>query len=125
MQASKLRRLINWLVDIGCILFLFLGFLRLLPAAWLPPREYLRWVAVGVSFAYYFLAEVIFHRTMGQLITGTLVVTKEDENPSFKQLAIRTFCRFLPLEPLSIFFSKQARGWHDLLSGTKVVFLNY
>lgn len=125
MEASKLRRFINWLTDTGCILFLFLALLRILPTHWLPPKEHLRWVVMGVGLSYYLVAEVVFRQTIGRLITRTLVVTKEDEKPTAGQLAVRAFCRFLPLEPFSVLFSRRARGWHDMISGTKIIFLNY
>ncbi|GAB3636899.1 hypothetical protein GCM10027422_24890 [Hymenobacter arcticus] len=123
MEASKLRRFANWAVDIGCVLFLFLALLRILPAGLLK-TEYYRFAVFGVMFAYYATAEMAFKRTIGKLLTGTHLVTQDDSAPSSGQLFIRTLCRFLPLEPFSLLFSRRKMAWHDKLSATKVIYLD-
>ncbi|QKG53525.1 RDD family protein [Hymenobacter sp. BRD67] len=124
MEASKIRRLLTWVVDIGCILFLFLGLLRLLPTGLLKPEGY-RFVVLAIMFAYYAGMEIFFKRTIGKLLTGTQLVTNNDAAPHTGQLLLRTACRFLPLEPLSLLFSSNKLAWHDRVSKTKVIHLDY
>jgi hypothetical protein len=123
MEASKLRRFTNWVIDVGCVLFLFLAFLRIVPAGWLKPEHY-RFVVFGVMFAYYATAELAFKRTIGKLLTGTYLVAADDAVPTSSQLFMRTLYRFLPLEPLSLLFSRRRMAWHDKLSSTKVIYLD-
>ena len=124
MEASKWRRLANFTVDSSCVLFLFLALLRLLPAG-LVAVDYYRFVVLGVMFSYYILAELLFKRTLGKLFTSTHIVTTNDDMPTPSKLLLRTVLRFLPLEPLSLVFSRRALAWHDRLSGTKVIHLDY
>lgn len=124
MNVSKLRRLATWLIDLVVIALLFGGLVRLLPTRLLPPEQ-MRWWLLGVAFGYYVLTETIFQRTVGKVLTRTAVVTANDEPPAPGQIVLRSLCRFLPLEPLSIFFSTQGRVWHDTFSGTKVVSFGY
>ncbi|MDJ0365025.1 RDD family protein [Hymenobacter sp. H14-R3] len=123
MEASKVRRFVNWAVDIGCVLFLFLALLRILPVG-LIKTEYYRFAVFGVMFMYYAIAEIAFKRTIGKLLTGTHLVTQDDTDPTSGQLFIRTICRFLPLEPISLLFSRRKMAWHDKFSSTKVIYLD-
>lgn len=122
MEASKLRRLITGFIDIGCSFFIFLALLRLLPTQLIPVESY-RFLLLGSTFFYYAVSELLFVRTVGKLVTGTSIVTNTDEDPVRSQLLLRTACRFLPLEPLSLLFSRRKLGWHDRLSKTKVIYL--
>ena len=72
--------------------------------------------------AYFVICETAFQRTIGKLVTGTIVVNEFGGRPCFKQIVGRSFARFIPFEPLS-FFGKEPVGWHDSLSGTRVVML--
>ncbi|TVT43267.1 RDD family protein [Hymenobacter setariae] len=124
MEASKWRRLANFAIDSGCVLFLFLAVLRVLPAGLIAVNNY-RFIILGVMFSYYILAELLFKRTLGKLFTSTHIVTTSDDTPTQSKLLLRTVLRFLPLEPLSLVFSRRALAWHDRFSGTKVVYLNF
>ena len=124
MEASKLRRFANWVVDLGCVIFLFMALLRVLPAGLLKAEHY-RFVVFGVMLVYYAAAELLFQRTVGKLVTSTQLVTQNDTRPTRSQLIVRTLCRFLPLEPLSLLFSRRSLAWHDKLSSTKVIYLDY
>jgi uncharacterized RDD family membrane protein YckC len=72
-----------------------------------------------VDFAYYVLLEWLTGRTLGKLLTGTKVVRTDGRPPRLGQVVGRTLVRLIPFEPFS-FFGKLA-GWHDGLSGTRVV----
>jgi len=124
MEVSKLRRLATWAVDALCVIILFALFVHTLPDR-LVPVEHFRLLVLAISFVYYATTELVFQRTLGKALTHTLVVTADDNRPGSGRLLLRTLCRFLPLEPLSLLFSSRALGWHDTLSGTKVVYLNY
>jgi len=74
----------------------------------------------GGMFSYYVLCEAIAGRTIGKLITGTRVVRFDGYRPHFPQIIGRTFARFIPFEAFS-FLGSSGNGWHDSLSGTRVV----
>lgn len=74
-----------------------------------------------VIFIYYFGMEFIWGLTIGKLVTRTKLISITSDNISFLQVLVRTLSRLIPLEPLSILFSKTGRTWHDILSKTMVV----
>ena len=76
-------------------------------------------VGLLVFFLYYFISEALTARTIGKLITGTVVVTKNGEKPSLKAIAIRSASRLVPFEAFS--FLGNNVGWHDKWSDTYVV----
>jgi len=76
--------------------------------------------AIVVALGYYAGFETVFGRTPAKFITGTRVVTTDGRRPSFLQILGRTLARFIPFEPFS-FFGSTPTGWHDRMSGTRVV----
>lgn len=72
-----------------------------------------------VFFLYYVGMEFAFQRTAGKFITGTKVVMANGSKPGFGAILKRTFCRLIPFDAVSFLFMKE--GFHDSLSGTKVV----
>ncbi|TGD79071.1 RDD family protein [Hymenobacter wooponensis] len=123
MEASKTRRLINWLIDDVVILLALAMVVRLISDAEATQWQ-LRLASLGALFLYYVSGEFFFQRSLGKLLTRTIVVNKRDERPSLTAIVLRTVCRFIPLEPLSMLLNTKY-AWHDRLSGTKVVFINY
>jgi len=73
-----------------------------------------------VIFLYYFSLEYFFSATLGKLATSTRVVLSDGNANRGIQILIRTLCRFIPIEPLSIFRQNQFM-WHDELSKTSIV----
>ena len=69
---------------------------------------------------YYIILEGAFGRTIGKFITGTRVVRFDGYKPHLPQIIGRTFARFIPFEAFS-FLGGSGNGWHDSLSGTRVV----
>jgi len=69
-------------------------------------------------FTYYIVFEGIWSRTPGKWAFGTVVVNEAGARPSFRQIAGRTACRFIPFEAFSFF---GVRGWHDSIPNTRVV----
>ena len=75
-------------------------------------------IVLGGMVGYYVVFEGIFGWTVGKLVTGTRVIRADGNKPNVPQIIGRTFARFIPFEPFSVLFG---RGWHDSLSGTRVV----
>jgi uncharacterized RDD family membrane protein YckC len=73
-----------------------------------------------VITSYYAFSEAVFGRTLGKLVTGTWVVNDAGGKPTFAQILGRSAARSIPFEPFS-FFGTEPGGWHDRLSGTRVV----
>jgi uncharacterized RDD family membrane protein YckC len=80
-----------------------------------------------VSFFYLALTQALSGKTFGMMLTNTRVVdSRSFEQPSAQWLLLRTIGYFLALAPaglgiLWIMLDRRRRGWHDLLSGTRVV----
>ena len=66
-----------------------------------------------------FLTETLTKgRSLGKLITGTMVVNENGSLPTSNDFLKRNFSRIIPFDAFSFF---GARGWHDSWSNTKVV----
>lgn len=79
-----------------------------------------RVVTALILILYYSILEGTTQRTLGKIITGTIVVTESGAKPAFQSILGRSFCRIFWIEMLS-FVAEQPRGWHDSASGTYVV----
>lgn len=77
-------------------------------------------LGLAVMLGYYILCEWAFQRTLAKFITGTIVVDAKGGKPSFGQVVGRSFARLIPFEAFS-FLSSNPVGWHDSLSGTRVI----
>ncbi len=76
---------------------------------------------MGLMLLYYVGLEGVFGRTLGKLVTGTMVLNSDDESrPGPARLLGRTAARFVPFEAFS-FLGGDASGWHDRWSNTRVV----
>ncbi|MFH1700900.1 MAG: RDD family protein [Candidatus Zixiibacteriota bacterium] len=118
--VSKWRRLTNGFVDMVAALVLSI----LIDMAFTLLRAHFvnsKAQVILTIVAYYLVCEYFFGRTIGKAITHTEVLSANGQKPSFGQVAIRTLVRFIPIEPLSILFSSQGKGWHDSWSRTQVV----
>ena len=124
--VGPLTRLANLLID---TVFAYLLFVALVTAdyytgsgvLWRFSRDLSPFVVVLSLFAaYYFLAEAVFGRTVGKVITRTRVVDARGERAPVWRIAARTGARLIPFDALS-FLVPGKRGWHDALSGTDVV----
>jgi len=78
-------------------------------------------VGLGVVVFYFVLLEATLGVTIGKMLTGTRVVDAVGGKASFGKIVGRTFARLIPFEPLSFLFGDKTTGWHDSLSGTRVV----
>lgn len=74
-----------------------------------------------ITVFFYFLTETLLKgKTVGKLITKTIVVNEHGEVPDSGVIFVRSFCRMIPFNALS-FLGEYARGWHDSISKTYVV----
>lgn len=129
--ASKWRRFFNCAIDAAVLYGLTVGVLVAAVVAgderWIDAYEGLRYwqrflVDGAICIAYYWTFEAVFGVTVGKLLTGTHVVDAFGHPPSGRQVLVRSVCRFIPFEALSLAFSEdgRARGWHDSLARTYV-----
>lgn len=74
----------------------------------------------SVFFAFFmFLIEFVTKgRSLGKLITGTMVVNEKGGLPTSNDFLKRNFSRIVPFDALSFFGTN---GWHDSWSDTRVV----
>ena len=136
-KASKDKRLINYIVDtsiMNIIFFLFfmsMGFMVIYyegingstTLTTLQDLTVLILFLMGLStyFVYYIFCEYFLDgKTIGKMITGTKVVTKDGSKLSFANVIGRTLLRYLPFEVFS-FLGSGTDGWHDSLSHTIVI----
>ncbi|OXB05880.1 RDD family protein [Flavobacterium pectinovorum] len=82
----------------------------------------LGFIGTYLSFAmvYYFIFEGLFGRTLGKIITGSVVINEYGLKPGFGAIFKRTLSRLIPFDALS-FLGESGRMWHDSLSDTYVV----
>ncbi|MGB0521959.1 MAG: RDD family protein [Flammeovirgaceae bacterium] len=69
---------------------------------------------------YYIIGEHKFQRTIGKLLTKSIVINEYGEALDLRQAVLRTIIRFVPFNAFSFLGSSQ-RGWHDTWSKTYVV----
>jgi uncharacterized RDD family membrane protein YckC len=135
--ASQRRRFLNFIVDsiIARILAEAAGFgVGIAYGVWRAmigrpvtqadlPNLWIAGFVVGtmVVVGYYLTTEGLFQRSLAKFLTGTIVVDTRGGRPTFKQTLGRSFARLIPFEPFSFFGGPNPVGWHDSLSGTRVV----
>jgi uncharacterized RDD family membrane protein YckC/DNA-directed RNA polymerase subunit RPC12/RpoP len=117
--ASNMQRLVNFIVDRMTsyfLLFLIIGFADSNPAT----GEFTILFALFMIPAYYVLLEGVNGKTLGKYLSGTRAVNEDGSKFGYGTAFIRTLCRLIPLEPISIFFSNGV-CWHDTISKTRVI----
>lgn len=74
------------------------------------------------SFLYYSICEKVFKgKTLGKLLTRTQVIRDDGQELTWGDTMLRSICRWVPFEALSIFFRNDNRMWHDAWAKTSVV----
>lgn len=86
---------------------------------WHYPYLNFGWFFFGSMFVYYTIAEGIFRRTLGKLVSYTHVVTRNNGRPSFLQILVRSLVRLTIIDLFFIPFLE--KPLHDHLSRTEVV----
>ncbi len=125
-RIKKSTRFYNFLID--SIIFSVLALIivplivRYVPGFKVYNPKNNRILAMSLYFLYYFLFEIVFSSTPGKLITKTRIVDKLTfSKSSIFKVFIRTLCRFIPLEALTIFFDENNLTWHDKISKTTLI----
>ncbi|MEM7083172.1 MAG: RDD family protein [Pseudomonadota bacterium] len=132
LDAGLWCRLTNFLVDVVFVLIASSAFVFIVMVVlWMELPHYtyfevldivpFEWLFGLNLLLYYAVCERRFGVTVGKMMSGTRVVNEQGGSIDWRQSIIRTVCRLIPCECLSIFFSQNKRCWHDILSGTKVV----
>jgi uncharacterized RDD family membrane protein YckC len=87
-------------------------------------------VLLGVWFFYFFLCELLLSSSIGKLFAGLVVVQLSGHRITWRQAAIRSFFRFLEVNPIffgglpagaCILLSSRRQRFGDLIAGTVVV----
>jgi uncharacterized RDD family membrane protein YckC len=73
----------------------------------------------GTYFAYYAIMEIKFQKTVGKFITKTKVVKMNGTTSENSEIIMRTFCRFIPFDRVTLLFMKNRI--HDFPSKTTVI----
>ena len=73
---------------------------------------------LSCSFFYYTIVEIVFGRTIGHMVTGSIVVNEFGEKPSVSKIVLRSLARYTPLDSISAF---EKRALHDQFSETLVL----
>lgn len=134
MLASKGKRLLNYIIDLCFfyLLFFLLGVILYLIAEltaieglinFLIKLENIdplvdRLITTILIVVYYIILESLSQKSIGKLITNTIVVLENGKKPPFGVFIKRSLCRIIPFEQLSFLGKK---GWHDSISKTFVV----
>ncbi len=124
INANWKLRILNYLIDTITIVIIFYLVLELLVqiTKHIPSEFSLDFslVLLFVFVLYYLLFESISGKTIGKYITRTVVVSDSGNKPAFIRILLRSIVRIFFIEVFS-FFSSNPSGWHDRISGTKVV----
>ena len=70
---------------------------------------------------YYSVMEAVWGKTVGKMLSRTIVVTREGKKPTMGTIFARSLCRYIPFEAFSVLFNRVPRGWHDDITNTLVV----
>lgn len=133
LLASNSKRFLNYILDHIFFMFLLalIGFILGILIALFDSTAISVWVqSLGnwgwnlillfISIIYYILFESFSGRTLGKLITGTIVVNENGIKPDFGAVFKRSLCRLIPFNAISFLFNP-GLGWHDSISDTYVV----
>jgi len=113
-EINKGTRIINFIIDI-----IVIGIISRIMETILDFNS-LNIVFYTVYVIYYFIFEAYNGRTIGKLITGTIVVDMDNLKPSVGRIALRTILRLNPFDGISYLFG-QEQGGHDLISKTRLI----
>jgi uncharacterized RDD family membrane protein YckC len=123
VPASTGQRLANYLIDLivfYAIIFIFalvFGYSGMGSENIGTGTYYLSIFAI--FFGYYTLLEGSKGRTLGKMITKTKVITETGEPMTYGKAFLRSLCRLVPFEFISVFMDTQM--WHDKWTKTVVV----
>jgi len=86
----------------ACIDFVVLFLILLVPDSVLGNDRYRAtlWVWIGAQALYFLLTERVWGRSLGKLLTGTVVVDSVGKPPGILKVAVRTALRIVEVNPL-------------------------
>ncbi|MGA9320106.1 MAG: RDD family protein [Xanthobacteraceae bacterium] len=129
-------RAIGAQIDILVILMLLIVPTALLGKEHLSDRvwDYINVFWLVALVAYFVVFEALWGRTLGKLITGTVVIDRNGRAPGFARALVRTLLRLIEVNPLligglpagiALLVTKRHQRMGDLLAGTYVVRKKY
>lgn len=123
-SVRSVIRFVNFAIDFA-VIFILYGMIVPTVESFFPltTRVELSIYRIGsliVFIAFYYIPfEYNSQKTLGKIITKTKVVTLDGNRPELMDIVSRTFCRLIPFDRFSFFFTRN--GFHDAISGTKVI----
>ncbi len=129
MRPGIVDRLVHFLVDMTVVTVAYYVMVMLCLFFVLPANTHTtmvietdpRLVVISAYVLYTFLfALVTGGKTLGNYVTGFRCVTTAGSPPGAGRLLLRSLCRLIPLDPLSLLLRKDAKMWHDALSKTEL-----
>lgn len=124
LRATAVQRVLTCLIDLALFaIFVFVCgvsfFVFGAEALFRLPDAVLLGILV---LLYYVPQEAASGRTLGKLLARTKAVRDDGSPLSFGRAVVRSVCRLIPFEALSVFGGHgRPRMWHDSLAGTVVV----
>ena len=122
-SADKGARFGNLIIDISLVLIIYvivsLIIVSFSPTILEEDNMIFEVIFTLIFFSYYFFLELLFGRTIGKVLTKTMVVNRQGYKPKPLTIFFRTLVRLVPTEGLTFLFGHI--GLHDLLSKTTVV----
>jgi uncharacterized RDD family membrane protein YckC len=76
-------------------------------------------VSLICYFLYYLIFESLNGKTIGKIITKTIVVNNNNTKPNILKVFVRTIIRFYPFDLVSYLFGFE-NGAHDIFSKTRL-----
>lgn len=111
-------RLLNFIIDSLFYLLTITGIVFFTQE--LIPKDNARIIFISGYFAYFFVFELAFGKTIGKMITKTRVVSENGKaKPTILQILTRTLIRVIPIYFLSHLFI--GKGLHDYFSKTILI----
>jgi uncharacterized RDD family membrane protein YckC len=118
IKAENKKRVLNYLIDAISIM-IFLSYI--IPILIGSSPKILIFTMIIVLFLYYFFMELNLQKTVGKMITNTIVLdSRTMEKPSKKQIMIRSFFRLPLINFLDAISFLMGLNLHDSASNTKV-----
>jgi len=123
-SVRSVIRFVNFAIDFVVIFILYVMIVptieSILPLTSRVELSIYRILSLVLFIAFYYISfEYNSQKTLGKIITKTKVVTLDGNKPEFMDIVSRTFCRLIPFDRFSFFFTRN--GFHDAISGTKVI----
>ena len=134
--TSKGNRFLNYVIDTIVIVILFFIIIGILvglvigtttdgsepnPGLLILIGVFYIFGALFIQLGYYTLMEHKFGKTLGKMASTTKVINQKGEKPTLSEAFIRSLCRLIPFEWISILIDEKGEMWHDKFSKTRTV----